>query len=61
VALSELDVNIVQGRSITFDDEETAGYVAEVELPTSVGEADLRKRLKKSSAKSLIRHIRFIH
>jgi hypothetical protein len=61
VALSRHNINIVQGRSITFDDEKAAGYIAEMEIPMEVGEADLRNKLLKSPAKDLIHSVRFVH
>ena len=60
MALGQHRVNIVQGRSITLDDERTAGYIAEVELPLMLEEPELKATLAKSSVGKLVYNIRFL-
>jgi CHAT domain-containing protein len=59
VEMSKLGVNIVRGRSITFDRELTAGYVAEVELLENLEEEVLKDRLLINLPKGLLHEMRF--
>jgi CHAT domain-containing protein len=58
--LSKCRVNIVQGRSITFDNEKTAGYVAEIEVPSGVSDVELLKAVK-GRVKGLVYHLEYIN
>lgn len=57
--MSNMKVNIVQGRSITFEDEKTAGYIALIELPKTMKENYFKEMLFASLPKELY-SIRFI-
>ncbi len=59
VALSGFGVNIIQGRSITYDNRRAAGYVAEVEVSAKMDEAKLIADLRKGPIKGLLREIEF--
>ena len=59
LALSQCDVNIVQGRSITFEDEQTAGYIAELEVPAQTSDAEMLTHLRKE-IKDLIHDLQFM-
>lgn len=36
--MSKIEINIIQGRSITFEDEKTAGYITEIEVHKNLKE-----------------------
>jgi hypothetical protein len=59
VAMSELGINIVRGRSITFEDESAAGYAAEIEAPRTMTETELETSLKKRVKGSLLTRVTF--
>ena len=60
LALSESNVNIIQGRSITFDDEKTAGYIAEIEVPSELSADDLRSQVRRK-VRSLVYDLDYIN
>ena len=43
--MSRVDVNIVRGRSITFENEKKAGYIAQLEIPKDLSENDFSDKL----------------
>jgi ACT domain-containing protein len=59
LALSDCSVNIVQGRSITLDDDKRAGYIAELEVPLSISDEKLLKHLK-AAIKDLIYDLQYM-
>lgn len=59
VEFSKLGVDIVSGRSITFDDKKTAGYIAEIAVDKDVESAKFVQLLRTKVPEKLLKDISF--
>ena len=58
--MSNLGIDIIRGRSITFDNQSAAGYIAEIEMPASIDEDKLAQRMKKGKVRDLLYEINLL-